>query len=751
MQAVAIDIGTSGIRAQLLDLGTGSVLRTRMTDRNPIPGANVMDHMSFAIDYGLDLAHNILLNAIRDIVEGLSPSDLRRIAVCGNPIQLSLFEGIEIRDLAYAGENKLRSEGVERIDRIGHVIDGGPLGFPGVEVVIPPAVRHEIGADALAMMLKSGFLDDDMCMVTDYGTNAEMALKVGDRIFTGSAAAGPAMEGQQIRCGMLAGPGAVSDMVRTPTGWRTKVLDDGLVETDGPLINLRSDMIVNDGVRPKGITGTGVVALIYAAMQDSRIEESKMRNAPIRIQRGMEFSEADFKEAGKAIGAIRAGHLTLMLKAGIDPQDIRTMYMAGASGTYVDPVKSKKVGLIIPDCTVVKQVGNTSIELAKDLARDPGILDELNALRDRLVTEHTMFASSDVFSELYVLEFGYWTEGMPLNRYRRTLERYGAEGYLDRDVPMTVERVSDRDIRDIGESLEVVHTETVMKASWDCGRCMTCVKGCPEQALGFEDGIFAIDTGRCLGTACQRCAENCPGRVYDYSAFSINRCARFSFIDKRRLRRMASFFENRKALGISLWIIAIITIASGIACIISGITEDWGSYIPEGVDQNLNMYCIISGIGGVIGGFIYLVFATGIRRGMVSIKIDILAGLVRILGLVTIISGIFDAVAFIVGGGEFGAGIVDAIVSILIGALIIWIAGRINDDKTDIGDVVIWVIMLVLVILMIIVSFLALIGLTLELDFGLVIVILELVANLIVDLFALAFLLDREVRDQMGL
>ncbi len=521
-QAVAIDIGTSGIRAQLLDLGDGRVLRTCMTDRNPIPGANVMDHMSFAIEYGLDLAHSIMLSAVHDLVDRLSPADLRRIAVCGNPIQLSIFEGIDIRDLAYAGENKLRTENVERLDRKGHIIDGGPLGFPGVEIVIPPAVRHEIGADALAMMIKSGFLDDDMCMVTDYGTNAEMALKVGDRIYTGSAAAGPAMEGQQVRCGMLAGPGAVSDMVRTPTGWRTKVLGDDLGECDGPLINLRSDMITNDGVQPRGITGTGVVALIYAGLQDGRIEDSKIRNGAMRVTRRIDFSDTDLKEAGKAIGAIRAGHLTLMLKAGVDPTRIRTMYMAGASGTYVDPVKSKKVGLIIPDCTVVKQVGNTSLELAKDLAKDPSLIDGLNALREKLVTEHTMFASSDIFSELYIQEYGYWAEGMPLNRYRRLLERYGAEGYLDREAPMTVERLGQRDIRDIGESLEVVSTETSMTASWECSRCMTCVRGCPERALSFDEDTFRIDTGRCLGIACQRCRENCPEHVYDYSAFRIS-------------------------------------------------------------------------------------------------------------------------------------------------------------------------------------------------------------------------------------
>ncbi len=521
-QGAAVDIGTSGIRGQLVDLETGKVLRTCITSRNPIPGANVMDHMSFAIEYGLETAHGILLSAVHEVIDKLAADSLVRIAVCGNPIQLSLFEGLDIRDLAYAGDNKKQSENVPIIDRVGHVMSGDPLGFPGTEVVIPPAVRHEIGADALAMMIKSGFLDDDMCMVTDYGTNAEMALKVGDNIYTGSAAAGPAMEGQHIKCGMIAGPGALSDMERTVTGWRSKVLDKSLIAQNGPVINMRSGMTVNEGTAPEGITGTGVIALIFAAMRDGRIEESKIRNDPIRINRKISFSEEDFREAGKAIGAIRAGHLTLMLTAGVDPERIKTMYMAGASGTYVDPVKSKEIGLIIPDCTTVKQVGNTSLELAKDILLKPEMIGDLNALRDKLVTKHVMFASSDIFSELYVQEYAFWNDGMPLNRYRRVLERYGAEGYLDRTKEHVLVKPHERDIGDIGESLDIVDLGTSMSMSHDCSQCMLCVRSCPEHALSFGDGVFTVNTGKCLGTACGRCQENCPQHVFRYSAFRLN-------------------------------------------------------------------------------------------------------------------------------------------------------------------------------------------------------------------------------------
>ena len=163
---------------------------------------------------------------------------VERVAICGNPIQLSLFQGMEIRDLAYAGESKRASLGVEVQSREARIITVGDIaGFDlprGAELVVPPAVRHEIGADALAMMIKSGMLDrDEIALVTDYGTNAEMALKVGDtdRHRLGRLRAGLRGAGHQARhaggSGRHLGPGPGVDgsyrnrRARRHTCWRS--------------------------------------------------------------------------------------------------------------------------------------------------------------------------------------------------------------------------------------------------------------------------------------------------------------------------------------------------------------------------------------------------------------------------------------------------------------------------------------------------------------------------------------------------
>ncbi len=107
-----------------------------------------------------------------------------------------------------------------------------------MKLLCPPAIKHEIGADALAMMLETDFLiQSEPSLVTDYGTNAEMALKVGDRIITASAAAGPAIEGQGISSGMLASPGAICDVKPEGQYWRIMVLDREMEKQNAYLIH----------------------------------------------------------------------------------------------------------------------------------------------------------------------------------------------------------------------------------------------------------------------------------------------------------------------------------------------------------------------------------------------------------------------------------------------------------------------------------------------------------------------------------
>ncbi|HMK36345.1 MAG TPA: methylamine methyltransferase corrinoid protein reductive activase [Desulfomonilaceae bacterium] len=526
-----MDLGTSGFRAQALDLNTREIISTAITTRHPLPGANVIDHLHFALEMSVETAGNIMIEAINKVLDRLRvPLDqVVRLAVCGNPIQLSLFQRIEIRDLAFAGKRKLEALGVIPPKRDATVLRAAQihgLTIPAeAEVIIPPAVRHEIGADALAMMIQTGMLEkDEISLTTDYGTNAEMALFHHGEVITGSTAAGPALEGQQIACGMLAMPGAISDLVSMDNHHRVIVLDQNMLPASGPLVDLKNGHMLEGGeIDPVGITGTGTVAILSQGMQANLITLPRINtlDAEFHLTPEIMFTEEDLKEAGKAIGSVRAGHITLCHEAGIDLGDVAVAYMSGASGTYVDALKAQRLGMIPPRVKTIYQVGNTSLAMARDLVLDPNQLEMMSNLAKNLRQTHCMFAASKVFEKIYILELSYWTEGMPFNQYQSFLSRYGFPELLSIESTPEVIRTVRRDIDDLGRLglTTVPDIGQVVKVQFDeCTACLECVESCPERALqpleGSDPPILVLDQSLCNGVACRRCERACPQKRF---------------------------------------------------------------------------------------------------------------------------------------------------------------------------------------------------------------------------------------------
>ena len=535
---IALDLGTSGFRSHLIDLDKGGkILSTAVTVRHPLPGANIMDHLHYWMTSGSEIGHRIIMKTVDDVIKlhGTDKiKDIKKIAICGNPIQLSLFENIEVRDLAFAGENRLKNLGVVSPSRRGHTRNAGDIGMisidPEAEVIIPPAIRHEIGADALAMIIRSGMLDKKQtCMVTDYGTNAEMGLYHDGELFSGSAAAGPAMEGQSIKYGVLAAPGAISDVNIAEDGmWYNMVLNDKLI----PIAAAKVDPVTGREVKlldykAKGITGTGVVSSMAMGLKSGVIELPfiKTPDKKVRLMNGVWFSERDTQEAGKAMGAIRAGHRTLVHEVGIDDGDIGVMYMAGASGTYVDPLKAQICGMIPRRLDEVYQLGNTSLMMAHELLKDDKTLDRMQSVADSISANHIMFAGNKTFEDMYVLEIAYWAEGMPMKMYNEMLKGYGIKALPEIKVPSKVVRVVKSDIPEIGRGFYSLE-EVGMKMYGNfpgCSGCGKCEKQCPEKALTLNKKTkeICVRSDLCLGTACKACEMNCPLKVYHFKDLQI--------------------------------------------------------------------------------------------------------------------------------------------------------------------------------------------------------------------------------------
>jgi methylamine methyltransferase corrinoid protein reductive activase len=535
--AIAMDLGTSGFRAQPLDLSGREVLSTAITTRHPLPGANVIDHLHFALELGLETARTLMLQAVNHLLSQLRVTlgSVVRLAVCGNPTQLSLFQGMEIRDLAFAGSRKLQALGVRMPERAAAVRSAAEfrgLELPGdCAVIIPPAVHDEVGADALALIIQSGILScGETAIAIDYGTNAEMVLIHRGRLFTGSAAAGPALEGQHITCGTLAVPGAIADLEPAGLNHRLLVLDDDMQPKAGALIDMRqaAERIENAGPQAKAITGTGVIAALEQALEIGIIVLPHIRTADQQLHFGRDIflTEKDLGEAGKAIGAIRAGYVTLCLEAGIVPMEVRMAYLAGASGTYVDARKSGRLGLMPPCVDRVRQVGNTSLAMARELAMMPSRLDAMADLARVLRRTHCMFAKSRTFSRLFLLELSRWGEGMPMATYREMLRRFRLPDLPPmQTTPSVVHRVQ-RDIGDPGQ-LGLVTLERVGEVAQlqlaGCLGCQTCMHACPTGAISVDMSTspptISLAHALCNGVACRRCEPGCEPKVFHLEAF----------------------------------------------------------------------------------------------------------------------------------------------------------------------------------------------------------------------------------------
>jgi methylamine methyltransferase corrinoid activation protein len=328
---------------------------------------------------------------------------------------------------------------------------------------------------------------------------------------------------------MLAGPGAITDVNLEGNLWRICVLNNNMESVRGHLIDpITGNINEKSGIIPAGITGTGLISILSLAIETGLITNPpKLKYGRLILGENIELSEKDVKEAGKAIGAIRAAQLTLIVESGIGYEELENMYMSGASGTYVDAKKARKIGSC-PDFTKrTVQFGNTSLALARDILLDEAKLDVVIELASYIKADHLMMATSETFKKFYTCELGYWTEGMSMDMYHKFLKAYRLSPLpTSLNNPIIEKRVR-VDINENGRNqIEVVKDIgiTLEERAVGCIMCHRCERECPEKAIDIGKGIDFIarySTQKCLGTACKRCVSVCPVHAIAYKEIMV--------------------------------------------------------------------------------------------------------------------------------------------------------------------------------------------------------------------------------------
>jgi uncharacterized 2Fe-2S/4Fe-4S cluster protein (DUF4445 family) len=390
---IAIDLGTTTIAAQTIDLASGKILAVE-TGLNPQArfGSDVMSRIRAALS-GADLT-TVVRAALGQTVARLAggqEGEVAEVILVGNTVMHHLFAGLDVEPLSHAPfESPHLGEQTFLPRELGWPLAGA------CTIRFVHCLGGFVGSDILAGMIAAGMTrSDDPVALVDLGTNGEIAIGNRHKVVCASTAAGPAFEAGSIRMGMLAATGAISHVTLAGGAVRATVIGD---------------------TEPRGICGSGLVDATAAGLATGAILPSgRIANGTklLPVSGPVVLHQADIRELQLAKAAIAAGFKLLLKRLGANAGDLKSIDLAGAFGNYVRIESAIRIGLIDAPQELVRAAGNTALRGAKmllmagepplpwiehvSLAADPGFQDE--------------FANCMAFPEAEKVEYNCVTSG----------------------------------------------------------------------------------------------------------------------------------------------------------------------------------------------------------------------------------------------------------------------------------------------------------------------------------------------------
>ena len=373
---IAIDLGTTTLVAQLVDLATGDVLAVE-TALNPQAryGADVMSRVQYELQHP-GVLRQLIRRSLGGMVTKLAAGRaLREVLIAGNTVMHHLFCGEDVAPLSHV---PFRSSALAASRFEARELEWGVASEPDVRFL--PCVGGFVGSDLLAGLVATGIGESATPLaLLDLGTNGEIAVGCRDWIRCASTAAGPAFEGGRIRDGMRAGAGAIDRVSREGDSLQCHVIGGGVA---------------------RGICGSGLVDAAAAALDLGWIDErGRLTGGRTTIPLdGVGLVQADIRELQLAKGAIRAGLDVLVGECGASRP---RLLLAGAFGNYIRTESARRIGLVPPEAADVKPAGNTALRGTRMLLLTP-------SRRDRIVdellrrTRHVELAAMPEFQEAFV-------------------------------------------------------------------------------------------------------------------------------------------------------------------------------------------------------------------------------------------------------------------------------------------------------------------------------------------------------------
>ena len=367
---MAVDLGSTTIAAHLCDLRTGEVVASSGLMNPQIRfGEDLMSRVSYAMmNPGGDKE---MTRAVRDGMDALftqisADAEIDKslimdaVFVC-NPVMHHLFLGIDPFELgqapfALATSNSLRL--------FAHQLDINI--HPSARVYILPCIAGHVGADAAAVALsETPDKSDDLVLVVDVGTNAEILLGNKEKVLACSSPTGPAFEGAQISSGQRAAPGAIEKVEIDPItkdprfrvigcelwsdeeGFWEAIKGSGITGICGSgIIEAIAEMRMSGLLDASGLIGSATQTGTDRCVLDGRTHSYVMYDASSTGGPKITVTNPDIRAIQMAKAALYSGARLLMDKFGVDSVD--RVVLAGAFGAHISPKHAMVLGMI-PD------------------------------------------------------------------------------------------------------------------------------------------------------------------------------------------------------------------------------------------------------------------------------------------------------------------------------------------------------------------------------------------------------------------
>jgi len=376
---LAVDIGSTTIAAHLVDLASGEAIASagRMNPQIRF-GEDLMSRVSYVMMH--PGSEEQMCVAVREAVADLivevcaeanqSPDHILDCTFVGNPIMHHLFLGLSPVELGGA-PFALATEGAVTLKA-----SELNLGIhPGARCYVLPCIAGHVGADCAAVVLSEApYLREEVSLLVDVGTNAEIVLGNRHRLLSASSPTGPAFEGAQISGGQRAAPGAIervridpatleprfkvigSDAWSDEPTFAAAVHEAGITGICGSgIIEVLAEMYLTGIINPDGVINGALTSQSSRIVADGRTFAYVLHDGDVKVV----ITQNDVRAIQLAKAALYAGVRLLMDKLGVEKVD--RIRLAGAFGSHIDVKYAMVLGLI-PDCAIenVTSAGNAA-------------------------------------------------------------------------------------------------------------------------------------------------------------------------------------------------------------------------------------------------------------------------------------------------------------------------------------------------------------------------------------------------------